>query len=198
MTMCYSPFAICSPMTDHTVDTDLFFTVASQTLAHDQSVRLGFLHCFDRAVTGLTLDTGPNMRPVLEEHKIRHRSYFDPLDRLLLIPVILQLLDFGLVRCGNLMTTHAALDRRDTRHTGAPGIAMAVLARYFVITCVDLMAEGDRLNGARRLARKSQSHSDSYDKEGQQAYPDQPLFHAGLFFTERAYVGDELMDLCIC
>lgn len=145
MNMCYSPFAICSPMTDHTVDTDLFFTVASQTLAHDQSVWLGFLHCFDRAVTGLTLDTGPNMRPVPEEHKIRHRSYFDPLDRLLLIPVILQLLDFGLVRRGNLMTTHAALHRRNPGHRSAPGIAMAVLASDLVFSRVDLVAKSERL-----------------------------------------------------
>ena len=139
-------------MTDHTVDTDLFFPVASQTLAHDQTVRLGFLHCFDRAVTGLTLDPSPNMRPVLEEHKIRHRSYFDPLDRSLLIPVILQLLDFRLVRRGNLMTTHAALDRRDTRHTGAPGVTVTVLASDLVFSRVDLVAESDRLLLAFRAA----------------------------------------------
>ena len=67
-------------MTGHTVDTGLFFPVASQTLAHGQSVRLGFLHCFDRAVTGLTLDSGPNMGPMFKKHKICHGGDFGPLD----------------------------------------------------------------------------------------------------------------------
>ena len=152
MPMCYSPFAICSPMTGHTVDTDLFFPVASQTLAHGQSIRLGFLHCFDRAVTGLTLDPGSNMGPMFKKHKICHGGDLGPLDWLFLVPILLQFLHFRFVRRRYLMTTHAALDRRDTRHTGAPGIAMAVLAGNLVISRVDLVAKSNRLLLAFRAA----------------------------------------------
>ena len=164
MPMCYSPFAICSPMTGHTVDTDLFFPVASQTLAHGQSIRLGFLHCFDRAVTGLTLDPGSNMGPMFKKHKICHGGDLGPLDWLFLIPVILEFLYFRFVRRSNLMTTHAALDRRDTRHTGAPGIAMAVLAGNLVISRVDLVAKSNRLLLAFRAAGGRQKNG-AYKKK---------------------------------
>jgi len=164
MPMCYSPFAICSPMTGHTVDTDLFFPVASQTLAHGQSIRLGFLHCFDRAVTGLTLDPGSNMGPMFKKHKICHGGDLGPLDWLFLIPVILKFLYFRFVRRGNLMTTHAALDRRDTRHTGAPGITMAVLAGNLVISRVDLVAKSNRLLLAFRAAGGRQKNG-AYKKK---------------------------------
>jgi len=139
-------------MTGHTVDTDLFFPVASQTLAHGQSIRLGFLHCFDRAVTGLTLDPGSNMGPMFKKHKICHGGDLGPLDWLFLVPILLQFLHFRFVRRRYLMTTHAALDRRDTRHTGAPGIAMAVLAGNLVISRVDLVAKSNRLLLAFRAA----------------------------------------------
>jgi len=152
MPMCYSPFAICSPMTGHTVDTDLFFPVASQTLAHGQSIRLGFLHCFDRAVTGLTLDPGSNMGPMFKKHKICHGGDLGPLDGLFLIPVILKFLYFRFVRRSNLMTTHAALHRRNPGHCSAPGVAMAVLAGNLVFSRVNLVAKSNRLLLAFRAA----------------------------------------------
>ena len=145
-------------MTGHTVETDLFFPVASQTLRHGQSVRLGLLHRFDRTVTGLALDPDPNMRPVFEERKIRHRSYFDPLDRLFLIPVILEFLYFRFVRRSNLVTTHAALHRRNPRHPGAPSIAMAVLAGNLVFSRVYLVAKSDGLLLAFRAAGARQTN----------------------------------------
>lgn len=188
-----------SPMADDAVDADLPLAVARDTIVHIQSSNLFYLlHGFDRPVAGLTSDSGANVRPMLKKDKVGHRSRPVPLDRLLSVPVAFQLLHFWLICCCDLVATHATLDRGNAGYGSSPRIKVAVLTRYFVITCMDLMAEGNRLNGPRRLARKSQSHSDSYDKEGQQAYPDQPLFHAGLFFTEAAYVGDELMDLFIC
>lgn len=132
-------------MTGHTVDTDLFFPVASQTLAHRQSVRLGFLHCFDRAVTGLALDPGSNMGPMFKKHKICHGGDLGPLDGLFLIPVILEFLYFGFVRRSNLMTTHAALHRWNPGHRSAPGVAMAVLAGNLVFSRVNLVAKGNWL-----------------------------------------------------
>ena len=146
-------------MTCHTVDTGLFFPVARQTLAHGESVRLGFLHCFDRAVTGLTLRPGSNMGPMFKKHKIRHRGDLGPLDWLFLIPVILKFLHFRFVRCSNLMTTHAALHRRNPGHCSAPGVAMAVLASNLVFSRVDLVAKSNRLLLAFRAAGTTQKRS---------------------------------------
>jgi len=62
------------------------------------------------------------------------------------------------------MTTHAALDRRDTRHTGAPGITMAVLAGNLVISRVDLVAKSNRLLLAFRAAGGRQKNG-AYKKK---------------------------------
>ena len=146
-------------MANDAVNTCFFFSVTGQALAHRQSVNLSRLfHRFDRTVTGLALDTGPNMRPVFEEHKIRPRSYFGPLNRLLLIPVILEFLYLRFVRRGNLMTTHAALHRRNPGHRSAPGIAMAVLAGNLVFSRVDLVAKRNRLLLAFRAAGARQKN----------------------------------------
>lgn len=133
-------------MAGDTVDTRFLLPVAGQTLVHIQSIHLyGLLHRLDRAMTGLALDAGSDMGPVLKKNKIRHRGDFDPLDRLLPVPVILEFLDLRLVRRGNLMTTHAPLNRRYPGYCGPAGIAVAVLARYLKIPGVNLMAETDRL-----------------------------------------------------
>ena len=133
-------------MAGETVDTYFLLAVAGQTLAHVQSFHLsGFSHRLDLAMAGLALDTGSNMGPVLKKHKIRERGDFDPLDRLFLIPMTLEFLNFGLVRCRNLMTAHAALNRWDPGHSGAPGITVAILAGDLKIARVDLMAERNGL-----------------------------------------------------
>ena len=145
-------------MANDTVNTRFFFSVTGQTLAHGQSVRLGFLHCFDRAVTGLTIDPSSNVGPMFKEHKICHGGDFGPLDWLFLIPVILEFLYLRFARRGNLMTTHAALHRRNPGHRGAPGIAMAVLAGNLVFSRVDLVAKRDRLLLAFRAAGARQKN----------------------------------------
>jgi hypothetical protein len=185
-------------MADDAVDADLPLAVARDTIVHIQSSNLFYLlHGFDRPVAGLTRDSGANVRPMLKKDKVGHRSRLVPLDRLLSVPVASELLYFWLGCCRDFVATHTTLDRRNAGYGSSPRIKVAVLTGYFVITCMNLMAERNRLNGPRRLARKSQSHSDSYDKEGQQADPDQPFLHAKLFFAEGANVGDKPMDLFI-
>lgn len=140
-------------MANDTVDTCVFLSVTGQTLAHRQSHYLSrLLHCFDGTVTSLALDIGLDMGPVLKKYKIRHRSRCNPLDRLLLIPTVLDILDFRFVRRRNLMTTHAALDRRDPGDGRSTGITVAVLTGDLIFSGVDLMAEGDRLFFAFRAA----------------------------------------------
>jgi hypothetical protein len=186
-------------MADNAVDTDLSLTVARDAIVHIQSPNLFYLlHSFNRTVAGLTGESGANVRPMLKKDEVRHRSRLGPLNRFLSVPVAFQLLHFRLICRCDFVATHTALDRGNTGYGGPARIDVTVFARDLKITRVNLMVEGNGLNGRRRLARKSQSHSDSYDKEGQQAYPDQPLFHAGLFFTEGAYVGDKVVNLFIC
>ena len=95
------------------------------------------------------------MGPVLKKHIIRHRGHFDPLDRLLLILVILELLYLRIVRRRNLMTTDAALGGGNTGNGVSPRINMAILARNFIIPGVDFVVEGDGLCGNRRFSRQS-------------------------------------------
>ena len=98
-------------MAGDTVDTRFLRSVAGQTLVHIQSIHLyGLLHRLDTAMAGLALDASSDMGPVLKKNKIRHRGDFDPLDRLFLIPMILEFLYLRLVRRSNLMTTHASLN----------------------------------------------------------------------------------------
>jgi len=133
-------------MAGDAVDTRFLRSVAGQTLVHIQSIHLyGLLHRLDRAMTGLALDAGSDMGRVLKKNKIRHRGDFDPLDRLFLIPMILEFLYFRLVRRGNLMTTHAPLNRGNTGYCGPAGIAVAVLAGYLKIAGVNFVAETDGL-----------------------------------------------------
>ncbi len=183
-------------MADDTVDTDVPLAVAQDTIVHIKSSNLFYLiHGLNRTVAGLTCVSGANVRPVLEKNEVRHRSHLGPLNRLLSVPVAFQLLHFWLGCCRDFVATHATLNGGNAGYGSSASIDVAILARYLVITRVDLMAEGNRLCGARRLARKSESYSDSYDREGQQACPDQPLFHSKLFLAEASYVRDKLVDL---
>lgn len=183
-------------MADDTVDTDVPLAVAQDTIVHIKSSNLFYLiHGLNRTVAGLTCVSGANVRPVLEKNEVRHRSHLGPLNRLLSVPVAFQLLHFWLGCCRDFVATHATLNGGNAGYGSSASIDVAILARYLVITRVDLMAEGNRLSGIRRLARKSQSYSDSYDREGQQACPDQPLFHSKLFLAEASYVRDKLVDL---
>jgi hypothetical protein len=188
-----------SPMADDAVDTDLPLAVARDAIIHIQSPNLFYLlHGFNRTVAGLTGESGANVRPVLKKNEIGHRSGLSPLNGLLSVPVAFQFLYFRLICSCDFVATHAALNRGNASYGSSASINMTVLTRDFVIARMDLMAERNRLNGPRRLTKKTQSHSDGYDKEGQQACPYQPLFHAGLFFTEGAYVGDKVVNLIIC
>lgn len=187
-----------SAMADDAVDTDLPLAVAGDTIIHIQSSNLFYLlHGLDRPMAGLACDFRANVRPMLKKDKVGHRSRLAPLNRLLSVPVAFQLLHFWLVCRRDFVAPHATLDGGNAGYGSSASIDVAILARYLVITRVDLMAEGNRLNGSRCPAGKSQSHSDGYDKEGQQACPDQPLFHSKLFLAEASYVGDQLMDLLI-
>jgi len=132
-------------MADETVNAHFFFSVADQALAHGESLPHDLVHCLDRAMTRLALDAGANVRPMLKKNKIGDRKNSDPLNRLLLIPMVLDLLNLRLIRRSNLVTAHASFHRRDAGYRSAAGIGVAVLAAYFKIPGVNLVAEIDGL-----------------------------------------------------
>jgi hypothetical protein len=165
-------------MADDTVDTDVPLAVAQDTIVHIKSSNLFYLiHGLNRTVAGLTCVSGANVRPVLEKNEVRHRSHLGPLNRLLSVPVAFQLLHFWLGCCRDFVATHATLDGGNAGYGSSASIDMAVLARYLVIACMDLMAEGNRLNGPWRLAR-TQDNPDSQGDNDQESDPYRPLSHS--------------------
>ena len=106
-------------------------------------------------MAGLTSDSGANVRPVLKKDEIGHRSGFVPLDGQLSVPVAFELLNFWLGCRRDFVATHATLDGWNARYRSSTSIDVAVLARDFVITCMDFMTERNRLKWSRRLVRKS-------------------------------------------
>jgi hypothetical protein len=96
-------------------------------------------------MTLLAGDVSADMRHMRERHKIRLTEDLYPGDRLLPIPISLQLPDLRPIGSGDLMASHAELDGWDTRDRGSAGIGMAIQTRDSIVTGVDLMAEIDRL-----------------------------------------------------
>lgn len=162
---------------DHTVNACLPLPVASQALAHGEILNLSYLdHAFHGPMAGLARDLGPNMRPMLKINKVGKSGYLLPRDAFFLIPVLLELLHFGLIRARDLVAPHASLERRDACDGGPPRIDVAILTCDPVIPCMNFMAECDRLRGRRGISGKSKPSFQSRRHENQDN-PDTPVFH---------------------
>lgn len=188
-----------SSMTGIAIEACLTLPVAGEALAHGQIPYFtGLIHRLYGAVTGLARDPRAHMRPVFKVNKIRHRGDFLPLDRFLLLPVLLQFLHLRLTRSRNLVAAHAPLDRRYARHRRSPCERMTILASDLEIPCVDLMAKGNGLWRAGGITGKGQPDSNRECRKAKKRNPDEPRFHSTLFLlTEAAYVSNQLLDLLV-
>ncbi len=106
------------------------------------------VHCFDRTVTFLALETGLDMPFVREVNKVGNIVYFDPRYRLAIFPVGGQLDNLRtFANAGyRVVAAHALADTRYAGDGCPVGINMAVLARNLVVRGVYRVAEFDRLN----------------------------------------------------
>ena len=96
----------------------------------------------------LALDARLHVAVVLELHVLGKAMDLHPLDRLLLVPVLLERLDAFEVADRELrVAAHAQLDRRDARGPGLVRAGVAVQAVDLVLAGVVRVAEGDRLDG---------------------------------------------------
>ncbi len=133
-------------MTRVAVSGTTVLTVAGKTIAHIQfAVLIDFVHRFDRAVAICALEAFANMPLVREESMIGQGMDALPFDRFTRVVSFCQLNDVWLVNGDDGMAIHAHIH---CGHRGVPGVfhrAVTVHARYMVIACVDLVAEGNRL-----------------------------------------------------
>jgi hypothetical protein len=98
---------------------------------------------------------------VAEVNEIRQIVDFDPLDRTPRLPKMDQLLNFRLLFSDILVTAHTKLHGRYACNNGTPGIDMAIEAVDFVLACVKLVTEIDRLH-RRGVARVESENCDQY------------------------------------
>lgn len=153
-------------VTRHTVDARLSVAVAGQTLIHRQvHGPVDALHVLNRAMAGLADDVRPYMRHMRERHEIGLTEDLDPGDLLLPVPIPLELLDLRPVGSGDLVASHAELDRRHPRDGGPSRVRMTVQTRDLIAPCVDLVAESDGLLGflfAPAVKREAQDREEKH------------------------------------
>ena len=109
---------------------------------------------FDRAMTRLTFDARLDVAVVSELHVLGQTMKLDPFDRLLLFPVLLEdpdALDLVVLGGELRVAAHAEFDRGNTRGLGLVRPRMAVQAFDLELARVMLVAEGNRLDRARRF-----------------------------------------------
>lgn len=126
----------------------LIFLVAIQAPSHlHRRQSLHTVHGFNRTVTGLTFQPGGDMPIMRKMDKIRQVVHFDPGDGLLVIEVVQYFLDLAPIGGHFIVTANAFINAGHASRNRPPGLYMAVHARNFVISGVNLVAEIDRLFG---------------------------------------------------
>src|SRR5207247_5072743 len=109
--------------------------------------RADALHGLDAPVAGLALHAGLDVRLVGEVRELGELEDAYPRDRLLPLPVVLELLDLRITLGGDdLVTAHAAFHRGNAGRAAPPRIGMAVLAGDLHRAGVDHVAEEDGLD----------------------------------------------------
>src|SRR5215467_8485307 len=97
-------------------------------------------------MAALALESRADVRLVGEVRELRQLVHAHPRDRFLLRVVLGELLDLGLVRRGDLVAAHAALDRGKPGVLRASRVAVTVLAIDLVGADVNAVREVDGLN----------------------------------------------------
>ena len=140
-------------MTGPTVYAGFLFQMTIDALLHGENLALAHsLHFLHLPMAGLASYVCGYVPFVAEVNEIRQIVDFDPLDRTPRLPKMDQLLNFRLLFSDILVTAHTKLHGRYACNNGTPGIDMAIEAVDFVLACVKLVTEIDRLH-RRRLAR---------------------------------------------
>jgi len=131
-------------MTRPAIDTCLVLPVTVQAPAHfDLDGPDDLRHGGHFTVAGGASEAGADMHHVREINEVRHPVDPDPGDRLLLVPVTLQLLNFQAHE--RMAGLHAGRYCRDSGNGGLVSVAVAEETRDGVVTCMEFMAERDRL-----------------------------------------------------
>src|SRR6267142_1075453 len=127
-------------------------------------------HGLDGSVTPLALEARADMRLVRKVRELRQLVHADPGNRLFLRVILGDLLDLRLVGAGDLVTSHATLDRRKSRVLGTPRVAVTILAVDLVGADVDVVRKIDGLDrglrGGGRLAAPRRNRQE--DQNGQE------------------------------
>src|SRR6267142_2599769 len=127
-------------------------------------------HGLDGSVTPLALEARADVRLVRKVRELRQLVHADPGDRLFLRVILGDLLDLRLVGAGDLVTSHATLDRWKSRVLGAPRVAVTILAVDLVGADVDVVRKIDGLDrglrGGGRLAAPRRNRQE--DQNGQE------------------------------
>ncbi len=142
-------------MTCPAIDTGLMLPVAVQAPAHlDLDGPGDTRHGGHFAVAGGANQAGADMHHVREINVVRHPVDSDPGDWLLFFPIPGQFLYSRSVLGYELVASAAISHCRDAGNIGLGSIAVAEEARYCVVTRMDFMTKGDRLD--RRVVLKIQ------------------------------------------
>jgi hypothetical protein len=112
-----------------------------------------------RAVTRLAGDARRDVAVVAELHVVGHAMDADPIDRLLVLPVLLELLDALEVGAELGVAAHARLDRGNSGHAAAVRTTVTVEAIDLVLAGVQRVAERDRLHGPWRVGIRREALS---------------------------------------
>src|SRR5262249_21929270 len=139
-----------SVVTHHAVERTLPLGVTGHAPPHRQGSNLGELgHRLDLPVALLAGQPYLDVALVRKVHEPGDLVDPYPLDRLGVLPISPELLDFllelGILGGHDLMATHTPLDRGQTSEGRAPRVGVAVLAINLEVACVDLVAEQDGL-----------------------------------------------------
>lgn len=135
-------------VTDKTILRSAAFDVAVQAEPHIDLMHWhDAVHGFDRPVTFLARDPGPNMRLMHEPDEVRQRVDAVPANFERRLMVVGPRLGYRLQaseQCA-AMTADTPLNRRYTGRLRSAGVLVAVLARNLVNSGMNSVTEGDRL-----------------------------------------------------
>src|SRR5215813_954012 len=109
--------------------------------------RVYLLHSLDAAVARLAYEPRLDVIHVRKLRELGNTEHADPRNRLLPLPVAVELLHLLVALRGHdLVAAHALLHRRDARIGASPRVGVAVLAGDLVRARVDYVAEEDGLH----------------------------------------------------
>ena len=135
-------------MTGPAVNTGLTFDMTVDAASHAMDVSLAdSVHFYDFAMAGCARHICGNVTLVAEVNEIRQIVDLDPGDGLSRFPIADKLLDVRLLFSNTLVAAHTKLHGWNPRDNRFAGVDMTIKTVNFVIACVELVTEINRLQG---------------------------------------------------